>query len=62
MTTNGQRFRAMRQKLGVTQKQMAALILVDERTVQRWECEERVCPNNVIKLVEMLVQQLIQVQ
>ena len=56
-TTNGQILRQMRLSAGWTQEQLANLIHVSKRTVQRWEAGDRHCPDLILMLVERLIRE-----
>lgn len=47
---------AARAKLGLTQEQLAGILRVDgDRTVRRWESEERKVPGPVAALLDLLL-------
>lgn len=52
--TNGEKIRILRERMGITQVEMANLLEVDERTIQRWENGHRNCSNAMLMLAKLL--------
>jgi DNA-binding transcriptional regulator YiaG len=55
---NGQKVRKIRHKLGLTQAELASLLFLATRTVERWEVGERNCSSAYLQQVEMIAEKL----
>lgn len=54
----GQRLKALRNRLGKTQREMAKEFLVSAGAINQWERGERTVPGPVLRLIEMYEAQL----
>ncbi len=56
--TNGQKVRKIRHNLGLTQAELATLLFLSTRTIERWEVGESNCSAAYLQQVEMLAERM----